>query len=88
MDCNFKQVGKFTKPIFTDKQVNRLLEVVSSQIVRVLDDGDENTKEHKELEKIYEKIVKAKNKTGSYFLWQLKDSDGDVNYENLKEKWR
>jgi hypothetical protein len=38
--------------------------------------------------KIHDKIVKALNRDGIYYLWQLKDREGGVVQDNIKDEWK
>ena len=91
MDClkdSFAQKGKFSKVHFTGNEISILRNVIEDSLFRIEENGNRKSKEYKETYKIYTKIVKAYNKTGIYYLWQLKDRDGDVTYENIEDEWK
>lgn len=51
-------------------------------------DDDNPTKEYKQMSALEKKILKAFNKTGTYYLWQLKDRCAGVTPENIKDEYK
>lgn len=80
---------KYAKVLLTQDEVNLLVtDVIGDIFTRLGDDGLENSPYAKKLVHLSKKIVKAYNKTGHYYLWQLKDRDGDVVPENIRDEWK
>lgn len=72
----------------TEEEKTWLMSELSSTMIRFGDEGDEGSDGYKIADKLHTKLVKAFNRTGHYYLWQLIDREGEVTTENIKEEWR
>lgn len=79
---------KFAKVLLTSKEVNLLInDFIGNTFMELGDEGEENSPYAKQLNKLEKKVLKAYNKTGVYYTWQLKDRDGETIDSNIKEEY-
>ena len=78
---------KSVKVLLNKNEVDWLLDLFSGEFMRISDEGEEKSPKAKIVNGIYDKIVNGKNKNGMYFLWQLKDREGEVVRENIKDEY-
>lgn len=80
-------MGKFYKVLLNDGEVDAMMVFFGKEFLRLGDDDAMESPYGKKMESIHDKIVKAKNKQGMWYLWQLKDRDGGVVRENIKPEF-
>jgi len=75
------------KITLTKKEHDFLFTLVDNNWYYIGDHGLENTKHGKMQETVFRKLVNTLNKTGSWYLWQLKDRTKGVTNDNIKDEW-
>ena len=75
---------------FSKKELDSFNELFGSQYM----DFDRNTSDDQSINKTFDamsnlqdKMIRSFNKSGHYYLWQLKDRNGGVTDENILKKW-
>ena len=64
-----------------------MMDFIRENFLRIGDDDAWNTPYGKATSSIYDKIVRGRNKNGIYYLWQLKNSNGQVVADNILKEW-
>ena len=81
-------MSKSVRITLNENQVDQLMRWFGSEFLRIGDEDAEDTKWGKAVIKLHDDIVKAQNRQhGIWYLWQLKDRDGEVTKDNILKEW-
>ena len=79
---------KRVKIILSESEVKQMMNFFGNEFLSIGDDNAWNTPHGKAMTSIHDKIIRAKNKQQNiYYLWQLKDRDGEVVHANILKEW-
>ena len=70
------------------KDLDYLMNMLGSEFMRMGDDGASQAEIDASVAgKLHDKLVRAFNKSGHWYLWQLKDREGGVVKDNIEAQW-